>query len=317
MKNCLEPVDLMVGLGLLATILGAAFLFLAANGSLAIPLPEAAALAETSAMDPMASVQVALGQSIVSYAVNERRADRQTKRSVLHLNRTLLSAEELRGEAEGGLLVRLAAYDRLTRAQEAMRGQFVMGRRVVAETGRGLRSGIYGAVPQGERYNRRVVRMAERDGARIERGLQASHEPVMGQRIAAAGSEQRRLLEMAEQRKGQAIVDYARSQEAAMSSLAGAQQQLAALSIAVLHQDQIMDRFEALAQARIPPAGETVLITEPKSWSVPGELLAAFAVVAIGVLVFCFAVFRGREDDTVPEPVPLSKAQEIRYRQAV
>lgn len=318
MKKCHEPVDLMVGLGLMATILGAAFFFLAANGTVAISLSEADVLSgDASTMDPMASVQAAMGEAIVNHAVNERRAGRQMKRAVLDLNRALISAEGLRGEAEGGLLTRLAAYDQLTRTREATRGQFVRGRRIVTETGRGLRSGIYGAVPQGERYNRRVVRTAERDGARIERGLQVSHEPVMGQFIATAGLEQRRLLGMAEQRKGEAIVGYATTQAAAVSSRDSAQQQLAALSMALIRQEQIMDRFESLAQAQIPPPGEALAVSEPKSWSVPGGLLTSFAIVAIGILAFCFAMFRGREEDARPEPMPLPEAQQARYRQAV
>ena len=318
MKNCLEPVDLMVGVGLLATILGAAFLFLTVNGAVSVPFPDTAAAGpETSILDPMASVQVAMGEAIVNDAVGEWRANRRMERSVLALNRALISADELRGQAQGGLMADLTAYDRLTRTQELVRGQFVMGRRIVTETGRGLRSGVYGTVPLGERYNRRVIRAAERDGARIERALDFSHDPAIGRLITEASLEQPRLLAMAEQRKGRAVVQYASAQNDAASTLGGAQQQLAALTIAVLHHEQIMDRFEALAKAQIPPSQETVAFSGPKAWNVPGEMVVSFAIVAIGILVFCIAVLKGREEEAVSEPMPLPEAKAAPYRRAV
>lgn len=318
MKQCLEPVDLMVGVGLLATILGGAFLFLAVNGTVLIPLPEAAGgtAAMEPAFDPMESVQVALGQAIVARALGEYQASRQIKESVLGMNRALLSAASLQEEARGGAFRRMAEYGRLTAAQEAMRAQFVMGRRIAAETGRGVQAGLYQSAPLGERYNRRIIRLAERDGLRIERGFATYHEPVVGADIVSGSLAQPRLLALAEQRKGQAIVRVAQAQDAA-ASLAGTQQQLAALVIAAVHHEQVAERFEALAQAQIPPAEEPVAFSEPKSWDVPGTWLISVGVALMGIFAILIAWSRKPREEAVSEEVPLPEAEEVRFRQAV
>jgi len=318
MKQCLEPVDLMVGVGLLATILGGAFLFLAVNGTMVIPLPGTGALAAMEpAFDPMESVQVALGQAIVARALGEYQASRQIKESVLGMNRALLSAAGLQEEARGGLFRRVAEYDRVTALQEAGRAQFVMGRRIASETGRGVQAGLYQATPLGERYNRRIIRLAERDGLRIERDFQSYHGPVIGADIVSGTLAQPRFLALAEQRKGRAIVRVAQAQDAAASSVAGAQQQLAALAIAAVHHEQITERFEALAQAQIPPAAESVAFTQPKSWDVPGEWLISVGAALIAIFAILIAWSRKPREEAISEEVPLPEAEEVRFRQAV
>jgi hypothetical protein len=294
-------------------------MFLTVNGGVVVPLPETAAVTpvEESVTDPMEWVQVALGQAIVDYAVRERNASRQIKKSVLDMNRAFLSADQLREEAQGGFLKRMAEYDRLTKTQEAMREQFVMGRRIASETGRGLRAGLYQAIPLGERYNRRLIRLAERDGMRIERDLPWSHEPAIGGDIVTGSMEMPRLLALAEQRKGQAIVRVAQAQESAASSLAGAQEQLATLSIAVVHHEEIMDRFAALAKAQIPPAEETVAFTEPRSWEVPGVWLVSLGIAITGIFVICLALPREPEEEAVAEELLEPEAEERRYRKVV
>lgn len=282
-----DPIDMMVAVGVLATVVGGAFMFMTADGILDAAIPrQSEALQMMESQDPMQWVQPVLGQAIVSDMILEREGYAQTIGAAAELNKARLSSERLHSTPFDGYLERVGAMGRTLEAQHEARVQFVMGRRIVDFTGRGVRAGIYGTAPLAARYNRRMVRATEREVVRMDGHYRLGRESALGGEIVAVTLGRIQLEGQTQQRLGHAIVRASLVQNAYGPALAWAQEQLATASIAAVHHEQVADRFDKLASAEMSTSGEAVLFSSPRTWpEVPVGLLVTLSLGLIGIFV--------------------------------
>ncbi len=287
MKRQLELIDLMVVVGLCATVLGGLGLFVATSGSLAAGYADTNTIAENLSagiLDPMQWVQPALGDAIVRDSVLEREAYRKTIEAAAAFNRASLVNDQLQ-TSPLAYLERIAAHDSLVETDHAARLQFVMGQRIVNSTLRGIRAGIYQVPALADRYNRRLIRTVELNAVRMDNQYRQTHQPLLGWEIVAATQSYEQLKGQVQQRLGHAVVRSATVQEEYGTALAGAQEQLATVALAVIHQERIADRFARLAAADRRQVRQP-LFSGPRSWpEIPMGIMVALSFGLIGIFL--------------------------------
>lgn len=303
MRRHLEPVDLVVAIGLMATVFGGALFFLTTEGALQAgatqPAPTVSSIAAT---DGMQWVQPALGQAIVDDYLLEWNLAQNAVGLVTELNRATLADHRLR-TPPFGYLERIRAMAGRIEEDHLARVQYVMGRTIVAFTARGLRERALSADHLDTAFNRRLIDTARGIGDRMDQGFYSDWQGRLGEMIVSAGATQARMAEESQQRIGFAIVRLASVQDRYLTARDASQQQLATIAVAALHAEEAADRFERLAsadrltQAPAPP----VPFSEPMSLpEVPYGylLLASLALTGlffVGLSLPGFRPERGEE----------------------
>ncbi len=321
MKRQMEPIDLMVAVGLFATVLGGLGLFAATSGSLSGSLVAGhgdmtAENLSAGNLDPMQWVQPALGDAIVNASRLEREAYREMIAAAADLQRARLTDAQLQS-APSDDIERIGDHARLVEADHAARLQFVMGRRIVDATARGIKAGMYQLPVLGDRYNRRMIRSAELSAVRLDDQYRSAHEPLLGWEVVAATQVRQQMEGRIQQWLGQAIVRTGKGQEDYGKALGGAQEQLAAVALAAMHQELTADRFAGPAEADAGPASQAASFVGPRSWpEIPMGIMAASFFGLIGI--FCIGLAtprrrRGAHAETVTLREPATELRARRY----
>lgn len=320
MKRQLEPIDLMVAVGLFATVLGGLGLFAVTSGKVAAGLPGPVGMEQSAGsvgqVDPMQWVQPALGDAIVNASRLEREAYQEMVAAATDLQRARLIDIQLQS-APLDSIERIGAYARLVEADHTARLQFIMGRRIVDATARGMRAGVYQLPVLGDRHNRRMIRAAELYAIRLDGRYRSAHEPLLGTEIVAATQARQQMEGRVQQRLGQAIVRTVTGQEDYRQALAGAQEQLAAVALAAIHQDLIADRVARLAIADSRPSNQGAFFAGPRSWpEIPAGIMVVSFFGLIGI--FCIGLStprrrRGVHAESVALREPAMESRERRY----
>lgn len=284
MKRYLEPVDVMVAVGLLATVLGGALLFMSTEGALRAAVPEPASAARTfGVMDAMEWVQPALGQAILEDSLLERNLAQNAMGVVTELNHATVADHRLQNQPLGYLdRVRMDAAR--IQADHAARVQFVMGRTIVSFTARGVRYGLISGDRPSSDFNRRAITIAEDIGDRMDEEFSGGWQSRLGAMIVSASLTHVRTMAQSQQRIGWAIVRLATLQDQYLAAKEATQEQLASVAVASIHAEQIMDRFERLAAADSLVREEPLPLAAPKSWpEVPYGYLFAASAALVGI----------------------------------
>lgn len=302
MTRRIEPIDLMAAVGAFATIIGGYFLFMAANGTLESAQPQLAAGGQVSEVGPMAAmewVQPALGQALVQNDLLDRANIEDIKGAAKELNRVVLMTESLTGGTTSSFN-ELSANLMTRDADHAARVQYVLGRSIVVFTGRGIRSGVLSPSLIDGPYNHRMIALTETRGTRMNSAYEETGQPMLGRAIVAATQEAVKSDEQLQDRLGKAIVRIALLQEENQAK-GEAQAQLALLTLASIHTEEMADRFESLAKAdgSLQP-GSTVL-SEPRAWpDIPSSVLMVGSIGLIGVFFIGLMMPSARPEEELP-----------------
>ena len=249
MKRILEPVDLMVVIGLCATILGAALFF---KSITVVPEPvvvEPVVMNEpTSIMTGMHWLQPVLGQAIVERYVLEREGAAAIAAAAAELNRATLIQYSLQ-RAPFGHFDAIKARAKLAPAAHAGRIQEVMGRTVVNFSQRGARTGILSPPQSKGEYNSRMIRLAEAWGGRMDKAFRANWQENLGRAILTASQDRTTLRAQIQERIGAAITQVARVQAGYQKATEAVRSQLAAATDAAIRTELRADLFNRLAMA--------------------------------------------------------------------
>lgn len=268
MRRTLEPVDLMVVIGLCATLVGGYAVFISANGTLeaAAPGPEMVSLNHsTGIMDGMEWVQPALGQAIVESYLIERDAAENLATAVSEFNRATVTQHWLTSDPFRHIAA-IRSHAAEVAADQAGRIQGVMGRAIVNFTRRGVRSGVLSAAQDESEFNKRMIRQTQAMGARMEEEFQNGWQPYLGQLIMTSSRQRARAVERAQEHVGAAVVQVTKVQADYDTARTLNQGQLASAAIAAIRTELRADLFARLDAAE-PLARRTVLpVTEPRSW---------------------------------------------------
>lgn len=286
MKRGLEPIDLIVAVGVFATLLGGFFLFMATSGTLEAATPQPVTMSpDRDIMEAMQFVQPALGQAIVDDYLLGRRVSSDIASAVLELNRAAMVAHGLQTPAFG-YLGRIATHASRAKADHAARIQFVLGQMIVSFTTRGLRSGILSPADPSGVYNRRMIDVADATGSKMDEEFRKNWQTSLGQAIVTATQWHHHLMGRVQERLGNGIVRVALVQDGYRDASVALQEQLGSVAVAAIHTEFVADRFAQLAAAdpltRKPP----IPFVAPRSWpEIPVGVLVTAFLALIGI--FC------------------------------
>lgn len=295
MKRTLEPVDLMVVIGLCATLLGAALFF---NSMTVVPQPavtEPVVVNEPAdIMTGMHWLQPVLGRAIVERYVVERDGVAAIAAASTELNRATLTQHSLQS-APFGHFDAITARAETAPAQHAGRIQEVMGRSVVNFTQRGVRTGSLSPPRSTGEYNSRMIRLARAWGGRMDRAFQANWQENLGRAILTASQDRTTLHARIQEKIGAAITHVARVQAGYKKATEAVRSQLTAATNAAIRTELRADLFDRLAMAerfaqfaKAEPmaAPQSAAVVEPKSSAnIPIGYLMAAAVGLIALFL--------------------------------
>lgn len=321
MRRQLDPVDLMVAVGLCATVLGGYLMFLSTSGTIGAASAETASIGLTERTAPNAGdmmtsaqwwVQPALGQAIVTDYLLEREFSRKTMAASAEFNRATVAGQRLEASPFEHF-ERVGAYAAVVEADHVARVQYVLGRRIVNFTARGVRTGILSPAQIGDRYNRRMIRRAQLAANRMDGQFMSHREPMKGWAIVAASQDHAQFAGQVQHRIGSAIVHVTQVQQVSDGAIAGAQEQLASVALASIHSEQVADRFARLA-ADFSGPGSQLPVSEPQSWpEVPAGLLLAASMTLVGLFFAGLLMPSTRREGEMREREPGESAEAL-YR---
>jgi hypothetical protein len=270
-----EPVDLMVAVGLCATVLGVCFLFMAVNGTLQAAIAPGDSI-ELSAMgqDGLSSVQPAIGQALVEHSSLGREAFHKNAEAVTELNRATVRQYWLQdsiGRSPG--VFRDDAVG--AAADHEGRVQTVLGNLIVNFTQRGVRSSLFASALSAAEFNNRLLGVLETTKMRMDADFLANWQPNLGRAIVAETLDRVNVSGPLQERIGRAIVRVARNHADYEEAQARSQEQLGSLIAA-------MARIRNSEEAPRQTSPESVI--EPRTWpEIPAGYLIAACTGLIGL----------------------------------
>jgi hypothetical protein len=282
MRRCLEPVDLMVVVGVCATAIAAHFFFIAANGTLQRAVRGSETVSQSpNIMQAMEWLQPALGQALTQDTSLTREASQKIMEAAMQLNRAIVAVELTKASDSVWLeQIRLEAV-RAT-SEHTARVQYVLGRSIVDFTTRGVRTGP-SILPD---YSRRMIDRTRARGERLEAQFRDTEQSRLGREIMFVTQQLQRLREQVQQRLGQSIVALTATQHRYQVEFATLQEQIGAIAVASARTEIRSELLERLAAASYPRA-ETSTFAAPRSWpDVPVSLM----FTAVGMLTAIFLV---------------------------
>ncbi len=302
MTRRIEPIDLMVAVGVFATVIGGYFLFMAANGTIETGRPQVATIEQmTAEIGPMAAmewVQPALGQALVQNYLVDQAMMTDVEAAAKELNRVSLMAqhmEDVAGSSVDDLSGRMMELD----ADHAARVQYILGRSIVAFTERGVRTGLLSPVLVDGPYNQRIIALTQARGEQMNAIYHESRQPMLGRMIIAiaqAAHDTVRVGERVQDRLGRAIVRMASLQEEGQAK-AEAQTQLALLIVGSIHTEELAARFDSLVKAEASTQPVSMALSALRTWP---EISTGLLVAGSTGLMGLFGIglmMRGRPEE--------------------
>lgn len=280
-----STVDLIVGVGLCAIMFGALLLFVAANGTYQVTIPQPLSIAEPIDIElGMTVLQPVLGQALVDQAILERRTNQLMAHAVSEWNRATLAYQEFESLPGGpfGAVMRQAAT---VPADHMARVQTVMGRAIVNFTGRGIRNEVLSADQYLSDYNAGMIRTTEARGQRLDDNFASTWQATLGRRIVEAIQSFTKRAGAMQEQLGTAIVHVTQAQTGSEEVRAAQQGQLASLVVAAIRTEALADRLTLLAAIESFPEDKAAAFTEPASWP---EIPMGYLIVAGFMLAALF-----------------------------
>lgn len=225
-KRMLEPVDLMVAAGIVATVLGALLVFVSTQGSF-----QAAVADDVAALEANNFGQTALGQTLLNISVLEREGSEETTKAVKKLDHATMTAQELRHSTEQRISTLAAQVDNI-QIENTARAEFVKGRSIINFTSRLVKND---SMPpeQREEYTRRMIEVAAKAGQKIEQEFQETEQSYLGQLVVAETQSQIEAVHRTQEQVGAAIVTVAVVQDKYKEALNAEQDRLGLLVYAI------------------------------------------------------------------------------------
>jgi hypothetical protein len=294
-----DLVDVVVAIGLVATLFGGYLLVTAADGFWQAPIAPAVNMTIVT-HDPstgMQYLQPVLGQAILQDILLDREAGTALSSSAMELNRAVSESQLLSTTLLSPLvLAELRAFGQ--EADHRARVQYVMGKSVVNQTRRGLASGALSAGRYADEFNAALIERAELIGQRMHDQFESTRQATLGRSIIEAIQEEDRMASAVQERIGRAVVQVTQAQEGYVEAKAAGQVQLASAMSAAVRTDALVDRLALLEESK---AGRTMVAyhsTATADISRGALVLACLGLIALFVGGLAFS--SKREADSIP-----------------
>lgn len=282
MQREYEFVDLIVAIGLFATIVAGGLLFLAANGRLSL---SPSRLSESG--DPISVsngvrwLQPVLGQAIVDQDLLERRYKKTVAAAAVRLT-AIVEDQRQWQNSPFGYLDSIKLFEARGEADYHARVQAVMGRAIVNSTGRGIRSGAVLAEQQSSELNAQLIDGTEAMGRQMDIQFVAHWQPNLGRAIVLASQDDAKASALRQARLGQAIMQLAAIQTAYDGTHARLQEQLGSAAM-VAAQTELQREGSDLAEARMEAS---VVEVEQEPWpDIPSVAIVAGSLMLVSLFM--------------------------------
>ena len=301
MKRQLEAVDILVAIGMVATLLGGYLVFKASyGGALAVTTPSHLATSPPLKLMIRSMLQPAMGQAIVDHATLERQFAADLTRGAGKLYQATLAARQ---KPMGGLHT-IEARAAQFQADHDSQVQYVMGKTIVNLTRQGIRAGVLSADNLSNKFNDRIIATSQALGNRMEEQFAKNWQPRLGEWIVEAAQRERRFTGHVQERIGKETVTLASIQERYLAKRADLQNQFQALTSASARTDAQTDLFARLTNSEmnlqralgIPLMPEMGIVQARTLPEIPfGYMVAAFAALVV-IFLAGFALPRERAE---------------------
>jgi hypothetical protein len=290
MKRYCEPIDGMVAIGVVATLLSGYFMFMAANGVLQAGAPMTATMS-TMATGPMAAMQwiePALGEAVVANGLLELTTASELAAAVKSLNVATLAGQYVEAIPEH-IADTMRSVSQMIDGGHQARVQYVLGQSIVSATARGVRTGLVSAVHDDTAFNRRVIQTAAATGDLLGVRFADMRESLLGQMIIAFSQDADQGRSRIQERIGAAVARVTSIQEKASETMGETQAQLGLLTVAAVRGELLSEPFEKADMGGGAPS-TPVSFAEERSWpDVPASMLILASIGLIGM--FCAGLF--------------------------
>lgn len=294
-----DLVDVVVAIGLVATLFGGYLLVTAADGFWQAPIAPAVNMTIVT-HDPstgMQYLQPVLGQAILQDILLDREAGTALSSSAMELNRAVSESQLLSTTLLSPLvLAELRAFGQ--EADHRARVQYVMGKSVVNQTRRGLASGALSAGRYADEFNAALIERAELIGQRMHDQFESTRQATLGRSIIEAIQEEDRMASAVQERIGRAVVQVTQAQEGYVEAKAAGQVQLASAMSAAVRTDALVDRLALLEESKAGRMMVAYHSTATADISRGALVLACLGLIALFVGGLAFS--SKREADSIP-----------------
>ena len=310
MKRRFEPIDLMVAVGVFATLIGSGLVFMAANGTLTAAASQAGNITSRDMTAAMQFIQPALGHALVDNFVLDRTGPSEIASAAARLNQATMEFRALEGNP---FMERALREFGTAEADHKARVQFVLGQQIANFTSRGIRNGALSAADPSGEHNRRMIEIAQATGRKMENSFGSTREANLRSALMEASQWQTRLMDRAQQRFGNAMVLVAQLQDRYAETSAGLQQQLGAVVTADVKTDLLIDRLSQVAAAEPVGGNQVSLYIGPRSWpEIPVSFLLVMSATLIGIVCVGLLIPGRPETEQVEIARPTAREKEFR-----
>ena len=230
MQRRFEFMDLVVAVGLFATIVASGLLLMAANGMQIRTGGWGSIGQPTDNLAGMDLLQPVLGQAIVDHTRLERNHAKAAAAAITQLDGLALERNQWQ-HSPYGYLDSITTGASWAEADHAARVQTVMGRSIINFTRRGVRSGLWSSVERAAYDNTQMIGVTEAMGQKMDSAFVANWQPNIGRGIVAATQESEKRSTVRQERLGAAILEMATVQEVYEPVRAANQEQLGSATV--------------------------------------------------------------------------------------
>ena len=278
MQRRYEFMDLIVTIGLCASIVTGGLLFMVTTGSWPTKTVGSESMSQASgSLTGMDWVQPVLGQTIVDHTVLERNYTKAASAATIQLDGLILERNRWQNSPYGyhdSIRTGSAGAE----ADHVAKVQTVMGRSIVNFARRGFRSGLWSSVERAAQGNPNMIGVTKAIGLKMDAAFLASWQPNLGRGIVAATQEGTTRSVLRQERLGTAIMQQAAASNTYEPARAAIQEQLGgARMVATLTESQVdragPDHLVANAAADVSLSGASPRI--PTTIIVVASLLLA------------------------------------------
>jgi len=226
MQQRFELTDLVVAVGLCATVVASGLVFMAANGTQIRTMRSESTGQQTGILSGMDWVQPVLGQAIVDHTLLEGNHAKAARAASRELDGLTLERNRWQ-HSPYGYLDSITTRASWAEAEHAARVQAVMGRSIVNFTRREVRSGVWSSVERAAHDNR----VTEAMGQKMDAAFLESWQPNLGRAIVASTQESEAQSTLRQERLGTAIMDLGTVEGVYEPGRAAIQEQLGAATV--------------------------------------------------------------------------------------
>jgi hypothetical protein len=314
MKPRVEPLDVIVAVGMFATIVGGLFLVVASYGSWGVPPPSKADNPIT-AVSVMRSLQTGMGEGIVEVAKLDNAFKNSTDRVTASLTHTSRNLDAFNKKAPIPEIVQ----SRFAQAKAEHEGQlqYLMGKSIVTLTGQGVRAGVLTVNTLDGPVNDRIIETAQRYGALGQGRFNGESQGLIGRWITEESQSRQRFHAHLQERMGEAIVQKASMEQAYGMTNSDLQIQLHALTAAANRLETPGVRLAQLPQSEqdfprslgTPTPDARIQVSFSGLWSDMSSIAygIAFLILLPGILIWSLTLPRA----SLEKPVNMERILEL------